>query len=359
MTSLLNLDDYERAARERLEGPVYDYIAGGALDETTLTENRAAYDRWRFRPRALTGVEHRDLTVDILGDRLKMPIGISPSAFHKLAHPDGELATAGAAGAFGALMCVSTMATATLEEIAAAASGPLWFQTYIFKDRGLTRDLASRARAAGYRALVLTVDTPVLGRRERDFRNKFELPPGIGMRNLDLPAPVPGKYESPMVRFVNEQIDPSLTWRDVEGFIKSAQMPVLLKGILHPDDVAPAARAGASGIIVSNHGGRQLDGAIATLDALPGIVSAAHGSPLDIVVDGGIRRGADAVKALALGARMVMVGRSVLWGLAVDGKDGVQAVLEILHRELDTALALIGCPRAVDLNMSYLTRIDR
>jgi 4-hydroxymandelate oxidase len=217
--------------------------------------------------------------------------------------------------------------------------------------------LATRARAAGYRALVLTVDTPVLGRRERDFRNKFELPPGIEMRNLNLPTAVPGSYQSPMVRFINEQIDPSLTWRDVEEFIQVVQMPVLVKGILHPDDVLLAAQSGASGIIVSNHGGRQLDGAIATLDTLPEIVSAARSTTLDVIVDGGIRRGGDVVKSLALGAKIVMVGRPVLWGLAVDGESGVQTILEILHRELDTALALIGCPRAVDLNMNYLARL--
>lgn len=359
MTSLLNLDDYERAARDRLEGSIYDYVAGGALDEITLTENRTAYDQWRFRPRAMVGVEHRDLTVDILGDTLSLPIGVSPSAFHQLVHPDGELATARAAGASGTVMCVSAMATVSLEEIAAVASGPLWFQTYIFRDRAFTIDLAARARAARYRALVVTVDTPVLGRRERDFRNKFELPPGIEMRNLELPSAIAGSYESPMVRFINEQIDPSLTWRDVEEFIQTVQMPVFVKGILHPGDALLAAQSGASGVIVSNHGGRQLDGAVATLDALPEIVSATSNTTLDIIVDGGIRRGADVVKALALGAKMVMVGRSILWGLAVDGEAGGRAVLEILRREFDTALALIGCPRAVDLNMDYLTRLDR
>jgi 4-hydroxymandelate oxidase len=358
MTSLLNLDDYERAARDRLEGSIYHYVAGGALDEITLTENRTAYDKWRFRPRTMVGVEHRDLTVNILGDRLSLPIGISPSAFHKLVHPDGELATARAASDCGTLMCVSVMATVSLEEIAAVASGPLWLQTYIFKDRGFAIDLATRARAAGYRALVLTVDTPVLGRRERDSRNKFELPRGIEMRNLKLPAAVTDSYESPMVRFITEQIDPSLTWRDVEKFVQTVQLPVFVKGILHPGDVLLAAQSGVSGVIVSNHGGRQLDGAIATLDALPEIVSAAHGTTLDLIVDGGIRRGADVVKALALGAKMVMVGRPVLWGLAVDGEAGARAVLEILRREFDTALALIGCSHAVDLNMDYLTRLD-
>jgi 4-hydroxymandelate oxidase len=357
MTTLLNVNDYERAARERLESSIYDYIAGGAWDEVTLTENRTAYDRWRFRPRAMVNVEQRDLGVKILGDTLSLPIGIAPSAFHKLMHSDGELATARAAGMTGTVMCLSIMSTVSLEEVAAAASGPLWLQTYIFKDRSLTVDLAARAKAVGYRALVLTVDTPVLGRRERDSRNQFELPAGIEMRNLNLAPAVRGEYESPMIRFIKGQIDPSLTWRDVEWFMKTVQMPVFVKGVLHPEDACLAAKCGVSGIIVSNHGARQLDGAIATLDALPEIVSAMRGSGLDVIVDGGIRRGTDVVKALALGAKLVLVGRPVLWGLAVDGEAGACAVLELLRREFDTALALVGCPRAVDLNPDYLVRL--
>jgi len=357
MTTLLNVDDYERAACERLEASIYDYIAGGSWDEITLRENHTAYDKWRLRPRAMVNVEYRDLSVSMLGGTLSLPIGIAPSAFHKLMHPDGELATVRAAGAAGTVMCLSIMATVSLEEVAAAASGPLWLQSYIFKDRGLTADLAARSKAVGYRALVLTVDTPVLGRRERDSRNQFELPAGIEMRNLNLSSAVPGEYESPMVRFIKQQIDPSLTWRDVEWFVKTVQMPVFVKGVLHPQDARLAAASGVSGIIVSNHGGRQLDGAIATLDALPEIVSAMRGTGLDIIVDGGIRRGTDVVKALALGAKMVLVGRPVLWGLAVDGETGALAVLELLRREFDTALALVGCPRAADLNPDYLARL--
>jgi 4-hydroxymandelate oxidase len=357
MSALLNVDDYEHAARECLEGPIYDYIAGGAWDEITLKENHTAYDRWRFRPRVMVNVEHRDLSVDMLGDTLSLPIGVAPSAFHQLMHPDGELATARAAGAAGTLMCLSTMATARLEDVASVASGPLWFQIYIFRDRGITSDLVARARAAGYRALVLTVDTPVLGRRERDPRNQFELPAGIEMRNVTMPSPVPGEYESPMVRFVSRQIDPSLTWRDVEWFVQTAQMPVFVKGLLHPEDARLAFNAGVKGIIVSNHGGRQLDGALATLDALPEIVAALGRSNLDIIVDGGIRRGTDVVKALALGAKMVWIGRPVLWGLAVDGEAGAHAVLELLRQEFSTALALAGCPRAADLNPDYLMRL--
>lgn len=357
MTTLLNVDDYEHAAREQLEGSSYDYIAGGAWDEITLTENRTAYDRWRFRPRFMVNVEHRDFRVNILEDTLSFPVGVAPSAFHKLMHPDGELATARAAGAAGTVMCLSIMATTSLEDVASVASGPLWLQTYIFRDRDLTINLATRAKAAGYHALVLTVDTPVLGRRERDPRNKFELPAGIEMRNVTISPPAPGEYESPMVRFIKQQIDPSLTWHDVEWFVKTVQLPVFVKGVLHPEDARLAQQAGVKGIIVSNHGGRQLDGAIATLDALPEIVSAMKGNGLDIIVDGGIRRGMDVVNALALGAKMVLVGRPVLWGLAVDGETGAHNVLDLLRREIDTTLALIGCPRAVDLNPDYLTRL--
>ena len=290
MTSLLNVDDYERAAKERLEPSIYDYIAGGAWDEVTLTENRTAYDRWRLRPRFMINVEHRDLSVNILEDTLSLPIGVAPSAFHKLMHPEGELATARAVGAAGTVMCLSIMATTSLEDVAGVASGPLWLQTYIFRDRDLTLNLATRAKAAGYHALVVTVDTPVLGRRERDPRNKFELPAGIEMRNVMMPPPGPGEYESPMVRFIKQHIDPSLTWHDVEWFVKTVQLPVFVKGVLHPEDARLAQQAGVKGIIVSNHGGRQLDGAIATLDALPEILSAMSGTGLDVIVDGGIRR---------------------------------------------------------------------
>ena len=357
MATLLNVDDYEHAARESLEASTYDYIAGGAWDEITLRENRTAYDKWRLRPRFMVNVEHRDLSVNILEDTLSLPIGVAPSAFHKLMHPDGELATARAAGAAGTVMCLSIMATTSLEDVAGVTSGPLWLQTYIFRDRDLTINLVTRAKAAGYHALVLTVDTPVLGRRERDPRNKFELPAGIEMRNVTTPPPVPGEYESPMIRFIKQQIDPSLTWRDVEWFVKTAQMPVFVKGVLHPEDARLAQQAGVKGIIVSNHGGRQLDGAIATLDALPEIVSAMSSTGLDIIVDGGIRRGTDVVKALALGAKMVLVGRPVLWGLAVAGEAGACAVLELLRREVDTTLALVGCPRAVDLNRDFVMRL--
>src|SRR4030095_2401699 len=246
MTSLLNVDDYERVARERLEASIYDYIAGGSWDEITLRENHTAYDKWRLRPRAMVNVEHRDLSVNILGDSLSLPIGIAPSAFHKLMHPDGELATARAAGAAGTVMCLSIMATVSLEEVAAAASGPLWLQTYIFKDRSMTIDLAARAKAVGYGAFVLTVDTPVLGRRERDSRNQFELPAAIEMTYLSLLPAISGESESPMVLFIKQQIDPSLTWREVEWFVKTVGLPVFVKGVLHPEDARLAGKCRVS-----------------------------------------------------------------------------------------------------------------
>lgn len=354
MTSFLNVADYERAARERLPTAIYDYIAGGAWDEVTLKSNCTAYDQWRLRPRMMVGVGQRDLTVNLLGTPLSMPIGIAPTAYHKLADPEGELATVRAAGAAGTLMCVSTMATTSLEDVAAAATGPLWFQTYIFKDRGFALDLAARAKAVGYRALVLTLDTPVLGRRERDFRNHFELPPGIEMRNLTLRGATSGQYESPMARMSKEMFDPTLTWQEVAWFVETVQMPVLVKGILSFQDVKPAREAGIAGLIVSNHGGRQLDGAIATLDALREIAPVAQALDFDVMVDGGVRRGTDVLKALALGAKMVFVGRPVLWGLAMEGEAGVRAVLEILRSELDTALALLGCSSVAAVDLSYL-----
>lgn len=352
---LINVEDYERAARERLDPMIYDYMAGGALDETTIAANRAAYDRWSLYPRVLVGVGERDHKVSVLGDTLSMPIGIAPSAFHRLLTPEGEIATARAAGAAGTVMTVATMATQMIEDIAAAASGPLWFQTFVYKDRGLTAEMADRAHAAGYRALVLTVDSPILGRRERDVRNQFQLPAGIEMSNLKLPPAVEGEYQSPMTRFIKEQFDASLNWADVERFIQSVKLPVLVKGVLHPDDAAQAVKVGAAGIIVSNHGGRQLDGAIPSLVALDRIRGDME-ITIPVIMDGGIRRGADVVKAMALGATMVMTARPVLWGLAVNGAEGALSVLEMLRAEFDTALALIGCPRAADLNEDFVVR---
>jgi 4-hydroxymandelate oxidase len=347
----LNLHEAERLARERLPVPVFEYYAGGAGDEVTLSGNRTAFERRALLPRMLVDVSRRDLTVSLLGADLAAPIVVAPMAFQRLAHPEGELATARAAGSLGLLMTASTFATCSLEEIAAAATGPLWFQLYVHRDRGITRDLVQRAQAAGYRALVLTVDVAEIGRRERDERNRFRLSPDLRVANLAPPAsgPLQADEEGSRLRaFIHGMRDASLSWADLEWLGSLSGMPVVLKGILRADDARRAVDHGARAIVVSNHGGRQLDGAVASLDALGPVVEAAA-DRLTVLLDGGIRRGTDIVKALALGAKAVMVGRPVLWGLALDGEAGAVRVLGMLRDELDLAMALCGTPALRDL----------
>ncbi len=357
---LLNLDEYEAAAQVVLPQMAYDYIAGGAEDEITVRENRAAFGRLRLRPRMLAGVGTRDLTTTVLGRRLAFPIGVAPVAFHCLATPAGELATARAAGSLGTLMCASTASNYSMEDIATAATGPLFFQLYCYRDRGLTRTLIERARAAGYQAILLTADTPLIGKRERDTRNRFTLPPGLGWKNAegfgkrDLPQDTDG---SALLAYITQQQESDLTWTDLDWLVSVAGLPVLVKGILTAEDTVLAANHGAAGIVVSNHGGRQLDTAIAPIDALPEVAAVAATHGLEVLLDGGVRRGTDVLKALALGARAVLVGRPVLWGLAVGGEAGARAVLDLLRAEFDLALALIGCPRAVDLHPGLVAHL--
>jgi 4-hydroxymandelate oxidase len=342
----INVADFEAIARERLPRAVYDYFASGAGDEVTLRANRAAFERIAVRYRVLVDVSRRELATVVLGARVSMPILIAPTAFHCLASPEGEVATARAAGAAGTVMVLSTLATRSVEEVAAAARGPLWFQLYVYKDRGATRDLVRRVEAAGARALVLTVDAPLLGRRERDVRNRFGLPPGLAVKNLapaglgDLPA-APG--DSGLAAYFAAQLDPALTWADLEWLRSITALPIVVKGIVRGDDAARAVACGAAGVVVSNHGGRQLDGAPATIDALPEVADAIGGRA-EVLLDGGVRRGTDVLKALARGARAVLVGRPILWGLASGGEAGARAVLELLRAELDLALALAGAP---------------
>jgi 4-hydroxymandelate oxidase len=349
---LLNLGEYEEAARAVLSQMAFDYIAGGADDEITVGENRAAFARLRLRPRILAGVGTRDLSTTLLGQRISFPVLVAPVAFHQLATPEGEPATARAAGAAETIMCASTASNYSMEAIAAAARGPLWFQLYCYKDRGLTQHLVERARAAGYRALVLTADTPLVGRRERDIRNRFTMPPGMGWKNVetaglrDLPQDVAG---SGLAAYVAGLQEPGLTWADVEWLAHIGGLPVLIKGVLHADDARLALEHGAAGVIVSNHGGRQLDTALASIDALPEIAAALAGSGTALLLDGGVRRGTDVVKALALGAQAVLIGRPVIWGLAVGGADGARAVLETLRAEFDLAMALVGARSVADL----------
>jgi isopentenyl diphosphate isomerase/L-lactate dehydrogenase-like FMN-dependent dehydrogenase len=337
---LLNVWDYERAAEERLDQGAFAYFAGGANDEWTLGENVAAFRRWFLRPRMLVDVREVTTATTLLGTDVSMPLAVAPTAFQRLAHPEGELATARGAAEAGTLMCLSTVATATIEDVAAAApEGARWFQLYWSTDRGVVRDVIERAHAAGYLAVVLTVDLARLGRRERDLRAPLEVPEGVYAPVLRALAENAGVAPEDM----NWLVDKTLTWKDLEWLRSLSPLPVLVKGILTAEDAILACEAGAAGLVVSNHGGRQLDGVSASLDALPEVVEAV-GDRAEVLMDGGIRRGTDVVKALALGARGVLAGRAPLWGLAVDGAAGVQRVLELLRDEIELALALCGCP---------------
>jgi 4-hydroxymandelate oxidase len=354
--SLVNLADYERAAAMRLPKMVYDYYAGGALDELTLRDIRTAYDRIPIWFKALVDVSARSAATTVLGEKVSMPVLVAPTAFHRLAHPEGEVATARAARAAGTIMVVSTLSNTDVEDIAAAAPGPLWFQLYMYKDRGATRDLVARVEAAGCGAILLTVDAPIMGPRERDVRNRFALPDGLSVKNLlgagqgALTRPDEG---SGLAAYVHAFLDPSLSWRDVEWLRGVTKLPLVIKGLARADDTRRAVAMGVDGVVVSNHGGRQLDTAIPTIDALPCVAEAAAGRA-EVYVDGGVRRGVDVVKALARGARAVLVGRPVLWGLAVDGEHGVARVLEIMRDEIDNAMALCGCPTVADIGPDLL-----
>ena len=339
--------ELERLAAERLEPGPHGYFAGGAADELTLRANEEAWRRIAVRPRVLVDVSERDTSIDLLGTRRPHPLVVAPMAFHGVVHPEAEPETARGAAATGTPFCLSTLATTSPAELAAAVpEAGRWFQLYVFKDRGVTSDLMEAAAANGYEALVLTVDLPVQGRRERDLRTAFRIDasvPSVGGRSgLSLPEMV-------------EQLDPSLTWGDLERLVDATSLPVLVKGILTPEDARRAADGGASGVVVSNHGGRQLDTALASALALPAVVDEV-GDEVHVIVDGGILRGTDVLKALALGARGVMVGRPVIWGLAVAGAEGVRRVLEVLLTELDIALALAGTPVAAELDASSVER---
>lgn len=355
---LVNIRDFEALARARMEQSAYDYYAGGAEDERTLVANEAAFGRLSLRPRMLVGAARVDTTVELLGHTLTSPVALAPTAFNKLGHPEGEVAAARAAGAAGTLMCCSTIASTPLEEIAAAATGPLWFQLYVYRDRAVTTDLVRRAEATGYRALVLTVDTPRLGRRERDVRNHFTLPPDVGIRNLErygTAGALRWANTSSFTAYVHDLLDGSLTWESVDWLRSITKLPILVKGVLAAEDAELSIEHGASGIVVSNHGGRQLDGAIATIDALPEIAARVAGR-VPVLLDGGIRRGTDVFKALALGARAVLIGRPYLWALAAAGQAGVAQMLSMLRTELELAMALAGCRRTAEIDATFVVQ---
>jgi isopentenyl diphosphate isomerase/L-lactate dehydrogenase-like FMN-dependent dehydrogenase len=342
----VNLFDFEAWAQARTNPSVWDFVAGGSEDEVTLRANRVAFGRWFLRPHVLAGVRTPDLSVELLGRRLRSPVLLAPVGYQGLLHPDGELATARAAAAIENVMVVSTMSNATLEEIATAGGGAQqWFQLYMMKDHGLTHSLVERAELAGYDALVVTVDAPRTGRRERDLRNGFMLQNQLRPRNLpaaddwEVYRGEPGR--SAVAAYADDAFEPAADWSAIERLLRQTSLPLLLKGVLTTEDARHAVDLGVRGIVVSNHGGRQLDSAIASLDALPEVVEATGGR-CDVLVDGGVRRGTDALKARALGARAVLIGRPYLWGLSVRGADGVVAVLRMLEREIEHALTLSG-----------------
>jgi len=339
----INLFDYAQLARGRLPKVVYDYYAAGAMDEISLRENREAYERLRLHYHVLAGMQNVDPATSVLGQPVAMPVLVAPTAFHRMAHQDGELAAVRAAGKAGTVFVLSTLSNTAMEEVTAAATGPVWFQLYIYKDRAVTSDLVKRAENAGAAAIVLTVDAPVWGTREPDVRNQFNLPEGLFVENLSPSGKqaFPKSAGSGLAAYVAQMFDGAIGWRDLDWLCAQTKLPVVVKGVCRPDDARRCADHGAKAIVVSNHGGRQLDTCPATIDALPAVAESVQGK-LEVYVDGGVRRGTDVVKALALGARAVQVGRPVLWGLAVDGEAGVSHVLQILRRELSDALALCG-----------------
>ena len=330
----LNLADYERLAAEVLEPGAHGYFAGGTNDELTLADNEAAFRRLRFRPRVLVDVAAVETATTVLGREVSLPVLLAPVAWQRAAHPDGEPAAARAAAAAGTIMCLSTFATATLAEVAATGVAR-WFQLYVPRDPAVAAETVASAAEHGFEALVLTVDTPVVGRRERDHRTGFHVTPQLTPHG------------------VTDLISPSVTWPDVGRFAALSGLPVVLKGILTAEDAHLACESGASAIVVSNHGGRQLDGVPASIDVLEEVVDAVEGR-LEVLLDGGVRRGGDVVKALALGARAVLIGRPAVWGLAVGGEQGVRHVLELLRDEVTLALQLLGCTSVAAVTRAHV-----
>jgi len=342
----VNIAAVEAAAHARLEPMARDYYAGGARDELTLSANQSAWREICLHYRVLVDVSQRSTTTTVLDRQISLPIIAAPTAFQRLAHPAGELAMAQGVGDAGSLMVLSTLSTTVLEDVAAAARGPLWFQLYVYRDREVTRSLVQRAEAAGFEALVLTVDAAEIGTRERDAGNRFHLPAGLTVANLagDPRAKMPEDSDgSALSKYVREQLDPSLSWADVDWLAAQTRLPVIVKGLVRPDDALRALDHGARAMVVSNHGGRQLDTAPATATVLPRVADAVGGAA-EIYVDGGIRRGTDVIKALALGARAVLVGRPMLYGLALHGAAGATMVMDMLRAELLEGMALCGCP---------------
>ncbi|XP_074513423.1 2-Hydroxyacid oxidase 1 isoform X1 [Sebastes fasciatus] len=359
------VSDFEVEAKKVLPKAVYDYYRSGADEQSTLADNVAAFNRWHLVPRVLRDVSRVDLSVSVLGQKLSMPVCVAATAMQRMAHPDGETATARACQAMGTGMMLSSWATATIEEVMSAMTaslgGVMWLQLYIYKDRELTLSLVRRAEEAGYKAIFVTVDTPYLGRRLDDMRNRFKLPQHLSMSNFSSASLAfsEGNYgnDSGLAVYVAKAIDPTLCWDDITWLKKHTHLPVIVKGVLNGEDAAQAVNYGVDGILVSNHGARQLDGVPATLDVLEEVVRAVQGR-CDVYMDGGVRRGTDVLKALALGAKAVFVGRPVLWGLACQGEQGVTEILELLKEELRLAMALSGCRSVSEVSRSLVRRVE-
>ena len=372
-----SIDAVRMRARRVLPRPVFDFVDGGAEDEWTLRRNETVFEDVGLRPRPLNGAAQRDLSVMLFGQKLSMPVMIGPTGLAGLMWPNGEVAAARAAASAGTAYCLSHGSVCKLEDIPRIGTAPRWMQVFIYRDRGFTEELANRAAAAGYEALVLTTDNQVLGNRERDVRNGFAIPPKFKLVDmLAMAGKLPwlwrmrpelqritfGNYVrsgelidiGSLAKRMSELLDPSMSWKDVEWLRKIWKGPLLIKGILHPEDAKQAVARGVDGVIVSNHGGRQLDGAMPALEALPDIVDAVAGR-IPVLVDGGIRRGSHVVKALCLGAACCLVARPQLWGLAVGGEAGVAHVLDLFRREIDRSMALMGASRIADLTADMVT----
>jgi isopentenyl diphosphate isomerase/L-lactate dehydrogenase-like FMN-dependent dehydrogenase len=351
MSEPLNVWEYERLAEEKVEPGAWGYFVGGAGDERTLADNIESFRRWRLRPRRLVDVGSVTTETTVLDRAVSLPVLAAPTAFLRLAHPEGELATARAAAAAGTVMCLSTLGSASPAELAAAApDGRRWFQLYWSRDREFTKALVEAAAEAGFEAILLTVDLPAAGRRERDIRAAFEIPADLPLPNLQRHLGS-GDFHATL----GEVVDPTVTWRDLEWLRSISKLPLVIKGILTSEDAHLACEHGADGLVVSNHGGRQLDAVPASLDVLPEVVEAVSGR-CTVLLDGGIRRGTDVVTALALGARAVLVGRPLIWGLAVGGEEGVRHVLELLRAEVELALILLGSPTPDALTPAHVRR---
>jgi isopentenyl diphosphate isomerase/L-lactate dehydrogenase-like FMN-dependent dehydrogenase len=350
---LINVADFERVAAEKLDAGVAGYFFGGAGDELTLGENVAAWGRWRLRPRVLAGLSEWGTGAEVLGGEVSMPVLVAPVAYQGLVDPEGEAAMARAAAAAGTVMCLSTLATMRPRPVAEAApGGRRWFQLYCFRDAGVTRALIEEAVECGYEAIVVTVDAPRGGNRERDRRTGFEIPAELGVPGVEAAL---GSGRAVTIEETFELMEPALSWSDLESLASDCRVPVLVKGVLTAEDAALAIEHGAAGIVVSNHGGRQLDRCLATAEALPEVIDAVDGRGA-VLVDGGIRRGVDVAIALALGADAVLVGRPALWGLAAGGERGARRVLELLRHELELTLALCGCASPAELTRDHVQK---